>query len=272
MKLVLLRKLYFLLMCCSFCGCFNVTAYAKDFGIDGHTYKIIEEDMLKVMTQRLEKIDMEQFKQKLTEQTKQYVETPPAVTNVTKAQQTKEFFYDPTYVLQEEIRDHQGRIIHPKGVKINPLTSIPLSEALIFIDGDDEAQVDLALKTREKKQNRLKIILVKGSPLQLQRNHKVWIYFDQAGFIIQKLGISEVPALVEQNGLNLKITIVGDQDLARGKDLIGDKDLENSKRNKSVKYAQNSQNMPNSQNAQNVQSIPNVQNIQISKKFIGGDK
>lgn len=208
-------------------------SYAKDFGIEGHTYPIIEEDMLKVIAKRLEKIDMEQFNQKLADQTKQYVETPPAVRAISKAKNTREFFYDPTYVLQEDIKDHQGIIIHNKGTEINPLISTSLTQNLIFIDGDDDEQVELALKIREKKQNRLKIILVKGSPLKLQRKHKIWIYFDQAGFITQKLGISEVPALVEQYELSLKITIIGKQD------------LENSINNKNVQSTKKIQNNKN---------------------------
>lgn len=53
--------------------------------------------------------------------------------------------------------------------------------------------------------------MVKGSPLELQRKHKIWIFFDQAGFITNKLGIREVPALVTQEGLNLKVSIMGDE-------------------------------------------------------------
>ena len=65
-------------------------------------------------------------------------------------------------------------------------------------------------KEREEK---LKIILVKGEPLKLQREQreqKIWIYFDQAGFLTQKLGIKEVPALVIQDGLRLKISVIGE--------------------------------------------------------------
>ena len=54
-----------------------------------------------------------------------------------------------------------------------------------------------------------KIILVKGSPLKLQRKEKIWIYFDQGGILTSKLGITQVPALVVQEGLQLKIKIFG---------------------------------------------------------------
>ena len=72
---------------------------------------------------------------------------------------------------------------------------------MLFIDGDDELQVKFALKGQAK------IILVKGSPLKLQRKEKIWIYFDQGGILTSKLGITQVPALVVQEGLQLKIKI-----------------------------------------------------------------
>lgn len=186
--------------------------YAKDFGIEGHTYKIIEEDMLKVIEQRLSKVDLEQLNNKMTEKAKAYIERPTAVSGITRVKETREFFYDPTYILEEDIKDHRGIIIHHKGTKVNPLNSVPLREALIFIDGDDQSQVELALSLRAKQQGKAKIILVKGSPLQLQRNHrkdKIWFYFDQSGYLTKKFGINQVPALVTQEGLALKVTLIG---------------------------------------------------------------
>jgi conjugal transfer pilus assembly protein TraW len=84
---------------------------------------------------------------------------------------------------------------------------MPLREGLIFIDGDDEKQVQFALKVRTQKEKKLKIVLVKGMPLKLQKQNKVWIYFDQGGVITRQFGINQIPALVEQDGLKLKISI-----------------------------------------------------------------
>ncbi len=189
--------------------------YAKDFGIEGHVFSIIEEDILKVIKHKLAKVDLDELNKKMQERTRGYVERPSVVKGIANAEKTKEFSYDPTYELAEDIKDNQEKLIYKAGTKINPLESIPLREALIFIDGDDKSQVNLALKLRQKYNNKAKIILVKGSPLQLQRNHKkdkIWFYFDQAGFITQKLGITEVPALVTQDGLKLKIQLIGENE------------------------------------------------------------
>ena len=188
---------------------FIPSAVAKDFGVEGYTYEIIEEDILKLIESRLAKVDLDRLNNEMKNKTTEYVERPTAVTGITKAKQDKVFYYDPTYILQNDISDHEGRLIHRAGTRVIPLVYLPLTEELIFIDGDDKEQVTLALNHRKVKDGKTKIILVKGSPLELQRNHKIWIYFDQGGVITQKLGITEVPAIVEQESLKLKISVRG---------------------------------------------------------------
>lgn len=182
---------------------------AGDFGIQGHVFPIQEENILKVIEARLEKIDLDKLNRELRDKTQKYVENPPAVKGITKAtaQDKKVRYYDPTYTNPDDIYNHQGLLIAPKGKRVNPLEFTSLTQPLIFIDGDDDEQVSYALTHKDAK-----IILVKGSPLKLQRAHKRWVYFDQAGIITNKLGISEVPALVEQEGVMLKITTGGRSD------------------------------------------------------------
>ena len=185
-------------------------AQGFDFGIEGHTFPISEEDILKVIESRLANIDMDKINKDMQEKTKAYVERPNAVLGVTRAKENKVFYFDPSYKVFDNIYDHNHKLLHASGKIINPLEHIALSHAMIFIDGDDQSQVKLALDIKTQKQDKLKIILVKGSPIQIQRKHKTWIYFDQAGFITKKLGIREVPALVEQDNLQLKISILGE--------------------------------------------------------------
>jgi conjugal transfer pilus assembly protein TraW len=191
---------------------------AKDFGAQGHTFEILEQDFLEVINAKLKAVDWNQFNQKIQDQTKDYVETPTAIKNITKAKESKEYFYDPTYVLIQDIRDHTGKLIHESGTKVNPLEFTSLKDDLLFIDGDDHSQVKFALKQYRIKNEKLKIILVKGSPLKLQRKEKIWIYFDQAGVLTTKLGITETPALVEQDGLKLKINTIDLESLKGGYD------------------------------------------------------
>ncbi len=174
---------------------------AKDFGKLGHTYEIAERNILEVINERLKKVDMKKIQEEAKTKTRQYVERPREVKGVTNAEEDREYHFDPTYTLQEDIKDDKGNIIHKAGVKINPLEHVSLREDLIFIDGDNASQVKFALEYPKK----AKIILIKGSPLKLQKEHKVWIYFDQDGFLTGKLGVKHIPAIVFQDKVLLKI-------------------------------------------------------------------
>ena len=162
-------------------------AIAKDFGIQGHTFPIIEENILKVIEAKLQKIDLEKLNKELQDKTEKYVENPPSVKGITKAKENKTFYFDPSYTVPQDIYDHLGILIAAKGTRINPLEHTALVQPLIFIDGDDKEQVELAVRLSSQGQDKIKIILVKGFPLKLQRAHKKWIYFDQAGVLTSNL-------------------------------------------------------------------------------------
>jgi conjugal transfer pilus assembly protein TraW len=184
-------------------------SYAKDFGFVGHSYEIIEQDIIEYIKAKLANQDLEALNQEMREKVKARISRPEPVIGVTDAKENREYYYDPTFVLEEDIRDHRGQLIHERGKSINPLSKVPLHNALIFINGDNERQVEYALNQYKELQEKAKIILTSGSPTKIQKDHNdVWIYFDQFGALINKLGIKAVPAVVKQEGLKLKINEV----------------------------------------------------------------
>ena len=212
------RKSVFSALICFF-GLFSLVLFghlsvqAKDFGTVGHIYEIKEQDLIEYIKSKLQKVDLEALQEEMREKVRSSVERPKAVPDITNAQEDKNWYFDPTYVLKEDLKDHEGVLIYPKGTIINPLEKTRLSKALIFINGDEELQVKYALKESLDKQ--VKIVLTKGSPLELQKKHKIWIYFDQFGFLTTKLGIKHVPAVVNQEGLRLKIQELSSESLVQ---------------------------------------------------------
>ena len=51
-----------------------------------------------------------------------------------------------------------------------------------------------------------RLIMVKGAPLDAMTRHQRRFYFDQAGRLTAKFGITHVPAVVEQAGRAMRIT------------------------------------------------------------------
>ncbi|NRA73708.1 MAG: type-F conjugative transfer system protein TraW [Rickettsiales bacterium] len=185
--------------------------FAKDFGRKGHVFEIVEEDLLKVIARRLNKADIDKLNNDLKEKTKAYVNRPTPVLGIGKTEQEMVFFHDPTYEVKEDIKDHRGNILYKAGYKVNPLKYKSLKEDLIFIDGDDRSQVRFAVDYKTKKA--AKIILVKGSPISLQRELKTIMYFDQYGELTSEFKIKQVPAIVSQENLLLRIQELKVEDL-----------------------------------------------------------
>jgi conjugal transfer pilus assembly protein TraW len=79
-----------------------------------------------------------------------------------------------------------------------------MTKPLLLIDGDAAEHITWAFLLL-KRYPLAKVILVRGAPLQMMRDRGIPVYFDQHGKITQKLGISQVPAIVTQEKDHLKI-------------------------------------------------------------------
>jgi len=193
---------YLLVLICIFV---KVPAQAKDFGKMGHTFEIKEEGFLSMIMRKLRSVDIDAQNQKMIEIAKKKVEEPDFVPRITKTIKEESFTFDPTYVLQEDIKLPNGKLICSIGTKVNPLDHMEFDRKLYFIDARDEEQVEwleLQLKKQslsteiEKKENR--IILTGGRPIDLADRLGTDVFFDQFGELISRFGIKHVPATVEQ--------------------------------------------------------------------------
>lgn len=159
----------------------------------GTLFQIEEMDIKDVLMNRTQKINMKQAEKEVQERIKKSIKTPPPAFQNSRCVQYRTWLHDPTAVLEQDIVDHKGHILKKKGARYNPLSQRQISTQMIFIEGDDKDQVVWALK-----QPRCKIVLVNGSPVDLEEKHQVPIYFDQRGFLCHKFGISTFPARVFQ--------------------------------------------------------------------------
>lgn len=177
----------------------------KDYGVVGATFEIIEEDLLEVIGQNLRKLNedgsLQKHQQKIALEVQEKIKRPKAVEGIQHTKEPRSFTYDPSITVPYDLKDHQGKIFHAKGTKVNPLDSQSLSKPLVFIDGDDGSQVEWAMTQQPTSQ----IILTKGSPFELMEKIDRPVYFDQEGTLAKKLGIQQVPARVTQQDKYLLI-------------------------------------------------------------------
>jgi conjugal transfer pilus assembly protein TraW len=183
--------------------------WAEDLGTVGPTYAIEETHLLNAIERQLREKEKSGELAHLEEAAKQRIidsiEHPKPLAGIRHTQTARSFYFDPSIVVRENITDAKGNIIVPAGMRVNPLEIVSLSKHLLFFDGTDERQVERARKLIAHYQGKLKPILVAGSYLALMQRWQLPVYFDQQAALTRKLGITQVPALVSQEGTQLRI-------------------------------------------------------------------
>lgn len=189
---------------------------ADDLGTIGKTYPINEPDMIEWIKSRasgmMQSGEWNQIQQQAINKTRNYINHPPAIAGISDAVETKSWYYTPVVQIKEDLTDGQGHIIAKAG-QYNALRYMPFDLQLLFINGDNSKQVEWALAKNQESDVRTKIVLTSGSFMDLDKEHKVWFYYDQGGKYTQKLSITHVPAIVKQDGTQLKITEIANTEL-----------------------------------------------------------
>lgn len=181
---------------------------AADYGQMGQTFPIIETDLLTTIETRLKTLEanggIERMQRQMQEQAVASVRRPKPVDGMTPATARREWLFDPSIVTEDDIVDAKGNLIAARGTRVNPLDMVQLSQALVFIDGDNPAELAWAVKTWSDA--RAKIIFVSGSPFDAMKPWQRRFFFDQGGTLTGKFGIRHTPAVVSAGGSNLKIS------------------------------------------------------------------
>ncbi|MCL4181861.1 MAG: type-F conjugative transfer system protein TraW [Burkholderiaceae bacterium] len=187
----------------------GVSAHATDLGTLGPTYDIVEPHLLQMIEQRLREKEhsgeLARIEQEARQRGAEAVRHPLALANVQTTQFPRTFFYDPTHTLERNILGTQGELLFAAGTKANPLDVVSLSRHLLFFDARDPRQVRQARELMAHYQSKVKPILTAGSYLDLMKSWRIPVYYDQQGMLTRRLGITQVPALVSQEGRRLRI-------------------------------------------------------------------
>ena len=193
----------FLIQFGSFCS------FAKNLGVVGEVFTIEEESFLNFIKRKLEskKKDSIFFNQDLIrEKAKKKIDRPTPVKGLKNAKENRSYLYDPSVVIEKDIKGLDGKIIVKSGTRYNPLEYYSIPESLVFIDSDNEEHLRFALE--QKNLRKIKIILVSGSRKKAAKVLDQEIYFDQLGLITKKFAIKHVPTIVMQEKEFLRISEV----------------------------------------------------------------
>ena len=198
---------------------------AADLGVYGKSYPIKEADIEQEIARKLsiyqENGELEKFQKNYQKEVTKQIKNPSRVSGITDAVENRTRTFDPTIYLEEDIAIPKGgieeakknpelieyEVLHKAGTAINPLNYMLFNEPLIFVDGNNEEQLEYARDYKDK--NPLaKIILIDGSPGFKEINGKEYQYFfDQWGAYSQRFKIARVPSVVYQKEGDLVLII-----------------------------------------------------------------
>lgn len=173
-------------------------AYGDNLGRHKNIYPIIEENPLEIIENKLKQMEQTGELQKLSERiTRKLAE--PASYNLPETIQPRIYYLIPKYVAPKDVKDEDGNIIVKSGTEVNPLENVTLRN-ILFIDGTKEQQAALIAKHKDAI-----IYLTGGKPFELADKYGIEIYYAQ-NKEYKKFDIKQVPALIVQEGLKLKVS------------------------------------------------------------------
>lgn len=194
---------------------FPLVSFSENLGVYGSIYSISEPDMLTAIRDKLVLMqkdgDLEAQKKNFIKRSIEHILRPRPVNFVSDLGDQKPIsrIFNPSIVLNKSITNIDGNVLAKKGEKINPLKIHPFNEALIFINGDNESEVNFALSLESKYKEKfedIKIILTSGDINKSAKLLKQRVYFDQSGVLCKRFGIKYTPTMVYQashNGLKI---------------------------------------------------------------------
>lgn len=180
------------------------SAHANYLGSIGKTYPVGEESALTMIMHKLHEKERSGELKKLqnvaVNRTVKSIKNRPTVEGITVVTVRNQRLIDPTVYYARAVTTDDGKIVVPAGAKINPLVMTSLTKRLVFFDGRDAEQVTAVHRMVQRDGTKVKPILVAGSWLELTKNWKQQVYFDQQGVLSKRFGIHAVPSVISQQG------------------------------------------------------------------------
>ena len=178
---------------------------ARDLGVRGTVWAPVEADLLESIKAELAELERSGATGGLNEaaaaRARERIEAPEPVAGIAAAAADRTRWFDPSIEVGEDILGPGGAVIAAAGTRVNPLLYRPLTGSLLFIDGTRPAEVRWALEEATPS----KIVLLAGRPLELARTHGRTFYFDQAGALTERFGLSATPSRITQYESLLRI-------------------------------------------------------------------
>lgn len=196
------------------------TASAKDYGVQGNVWEIIEPDIRQQIVESAAQADWSKAQDDLKESANTYLSRLPK-RQLPVAERTQTVWLDPSIILTSDIQapakqpdgTYAWQVLHAKGTRVNPLEQYRPVTAMLFFDGSQPEQLELVRAVLAQEPNRIVPVEagagdLKGINQSLQRSV---FYANDA--MVNRFQVSYLPSLVYpgegEHRLHLGITSFG---------------------------------------------------------------
>ena len=192
-------------------------AAARNFGSYGQLFPVEEPDILETILSRLRTAEasggLARMEEDFQGRARAYIERPSGGVALPPAEEYRAFEFDPSITVERDLADHRGVIFARAGSRVNPLDYSAFSKRIVVIDGDEPAQVAFALA--EGNELDTLIVIARGAPLELGRQHGRRFWVDQQNVILGRFGVERVPTVITRQDPNFLIEEIPLEETAR---------------------------------------------------------
>lgn len=174
---------------------------------DGKTYNFAEKNAIEDIQEHIKKNESkieQKIKQLNIEQKNKIRDWKPEQKKITAATKDKTFYPDITYIVPQDIKDSQGRVMYAKGFRFNPADYVHMQQEIVIIDANNKIEIEWAKKNSYLDSAKYMILLSSGNAFKITEEFKKPVYYLTKD-IADKFKIEKTPSIVKQVGNQIEV-------------------------------------------------------------------
>lgn len=182
---------------------FSAAVSAKDMGVQGNAWPIIELDVRQMMVESAAKTDWTKAQDAVKESAREYIDRLPK-RQLPISEKTVTAWMDPSVEMPQDIQapieQPNGmlawQVIIPKGTRVNPLHQFRPVTAMFFFDGADERQFKLVQEVFSKEKERITFVESGAGSLKVSSEALGVPVFHANDALISRFQVKYLPSMV----------------------------------------------------------------------------
>lgn len=205
-----MRKLFIFLLF----GMSASVSLGRDLGVESRVYEILEKDLRVVLLESAARVNWKVFEDDLKSQAKKFLDSLPART-LPSPPATATRWADPSIELASDIKvpvldpatgEYRWSVAVAKGTRVNPLETMPLTQALLFFNGNSEEQVAFVAEVLRKYPLAVMPVETSGNPARHSGILKQPVFYAQDTHLA-RFAIAHTPTLLYQGTGNRRLFV-----------------------------------------------------------------